>query len=67
MLYNYLYPPFAFNDDNANVGNGNQGAIDVGNYVGIANRGARPVISLLSSGITGGHGTASTPFIIGSE
>ena len=57
---------FAFLGDRAGVGNGYQGAID-GSDVDNALGGARPVISLLSSGITGGNGTASAPFIIGSE
>ena len=64
--YYWTISPFAFDDVNAYVGYGNQGAIG-NNNVDLADDGVRPVISLLSSGITGGHGTASTPFIIGSE
>ena len=70
-LYNgtswyWTMSPFVFYDVSAYVGSGNQGAILL-NHVGSATGGARPVISLLSSGITDGNGTASTPFIIGSE
>ena len=70
-LYNgtswyWTMSPFAFRDGYAGVGGGDRGAV-LGSGVGDANDGVRPVISLLSSGITGGHGTASAPFIIGSE
>ena len=70
-LYNgtnwyWTMSPFSFLDAAANVGVGYLGSF--GDYfVGYAVGDARPVISLLSSGITGGNGTASTPFIIGSE
>ena len=68
-LYNgandyWTMSPFAFHDGCARVGYGYQGAIDGYNVVNASN-GARPVISLLSSGITDGNGTMSKPFIIG--
>ena len=68
-LYNgtnwyWTMSPFTFGVDFARVGGGIQGAINSYSVAG-ANGGARPVISLLSSEITGGNGTASTPFIIG--
>ena len=70
-LYNgtnwyWTMSPFAFYGGLAGVGCGGRGAIG-GLSVGDAYGGARPVISLLSSGITDGNGTASTPFLIGSE
>ena len=70
-LYNgenwyWTMSPFAFYYGYAFVGNGHLGAFN-GDHVVDAFDGARPVISLLSSGITGGNGTASTPFLIGSE
>ena len=70
-LYNgtndyWTMSPYAFLDGYAYGGCGKQGAV-YGNSVNVVNVGARPVISLLSSGITGGNGTASTPFLIGSE
>ena len=70
-LYNgtnwyWTMSPFAFYYDSDDVGIGSQGAFS-SHDVGDASLGARPVISLLSSGITGGNGTASTPFLIGSE
>ena len=64
--YYWTMSPFAFNFANAGVGYGRQGAINR-DSVGDANNGVRPVISLLASGITDGNGTASMPFIIGSE
>ena len=68
-LYNgandyWTMSPFAFHGGCARVGYGYQGAIDGYNVVNASN-GARPVISLLSSGITDGNGTMSKPFIIG--
>ena len=71
-LYNgtnhyWTMSPYAFDDDYAYVVIGDRGAIYGNDVDRASNGGARPVISLLSSGITGGHGTASTPFIIGSE
>ena len=70
-LYNgingyWAMSPITFYDEYAGVVCGELGAISSDN-VGFADYGARPVISLLSSGITDGNGTASAPFIIGSE
>ena len=71
-LYNgtnhyWTMSPYAFDDDYAYVVIVDRGAIYGNDVDRASNGGARPVISLLSSGITGGHGTASAPFIIGSE